>query len=119
MSKVTEFTIVRSKWLNGGQAEDSMLLDHYDRQCCLGFYGSACGLVKEELLEVAFPSEVNPSLPEEMSWLLKPFPPESVFISNCQDKLVDINDKKGLSQGEREEGIAHEFAKQGITVNFI
>lgn len=54
LKKPKEFTIDRSKWVQGGHKFKSILgasklLNNHGNMCCLGFYSKACGVPDKEL----------------------------------------------------------------------
>jgi hypothetical protein len=106
--KVTAFTIYRDHWLHGEGSQESFLLRSGDeKMCCIGFYGRACGVSRDELLGMKSPDDLC-HLPNEMKWLnrRRPF-----------NALVRINDSPA-DDSLREQKIAFIFATRGIRVIF-
>ena len=111
-----KFTIERSRWLRGRDAEGenkSSLLDENGHQCCLGFFASACGYkdaamiglpTLDHLLTVTSYHEKTFGIREERA-----------------GTLMGVNDahSQSCSEREREAEIARLFALDGITVEFI
>ena len=115
-TRVTEFTIDRKTWLRGMNTDESVLLDGDGRQCCLGFYSSACGVASSGIAGRSFPSSIRPRL-QEMSWLFEW--DHETTEGAIEDTLTTVNDRSTIEDSEREETITRYFADQGITVNFI
>lgn len=136
-----EFTVDRSKWDRGkifenvraedGVDESTYLLHPSDgAMCCLGFYLKSCGVADSYLRDHGGPKDAaRPMLskgrriPAQMKWLLEGeehYPAYSVVDdSELAQKLMNVNDKEGLSGREREKKIAAIFAKQGVKVKFV
>jgi hypothetical protein len=113
-TKVTEFTIDRSKWGRG--CGDGILLSPDDgKMCCLGFYALACGVSPSSINNQGFPSDVA-ALPGEMDWLFRAFSDESV--TPAEEQIASTNDKENLLAKDREKKIREHFATRGIKVKF-
>ena len=124
---VTAFVIERARWLRGEGSAASCLLRASDgRMCCLGFYGAACGLSRDELLGVrdfcgpgAAPVRQRP----HMAWLLgvSVYPGRYTVAQErvAQERLVNVNDDPSLPEATREAQITALFAEQGIAVTFV
>ena len=65
LKKPKEFTIDRSKWVQGGYENNgellgfSELLNDEGNMCCLGFYSKACGVHEDGLLGQYTPAELQ------------------------------------------------------------
>lgn len=122
--KVIEFTINRRWWMHKSVEEGgSLLLDsESNRKCCLGFYGLACGVDREQIKDIGdYCGTDDPnSLPEQLNWLWKKLDHPWVKYGETKlaEKLVKANDAKNLKLAEKESKIKKLFAKKGIKVNF-
>ena len=121
MTDVKEFTIDRLKWGRGG--DDSRLVNsRTGRRCCLGFYGEACGVDPAKLLDVMYPLPACPGFakgdPAWPAWLFEQHGPE-LSRGEHRHALAMVNDSNVLDETERENRIAEEFAKHGVTVRFV
>lgn len=141
--QVTEFTIDRNTWYRGRGGEASRLLCDGGERCCLGFYGQACGLSDEDLLDRSDFTEVfadleyhgfygpisdgkpgiHTDVPSALHWLTAEMVDESDSMrfvnTHLQNQLIRINDPVIMPAQERECLIIEKFAAQGITVKFI
>lgn len=109
MNEVKKLVIDRSRWLRGERHQPSKLLRAKDgKMCCLGFFGVACGVPQELLLEYAGPYS---SSKDGGIW------PEWCSSGRC-GRLYGPNDRKDLSDAARESEIARIFAEHGVEVVF-
>lgn len=129
-----KFTINRTAWLRGEGSDKSFLIRMCDgKQCCLGFLGLACGYDIRDLLQSTTPvradvvrrnfyrSNENPLPCEATLW------PKKIIINDeigytrtdITDHLMAINDKRNISDSEREEKLTELFESIGIEVEFI
>jgi hypothetical protein len=64
-----KLVIERKRWLRG--ADNSALLRDDGLMCCLGFYGEACGIGSDDMLDTADPEECGTAvLSMWPAWLL-------------------------------------------------
>lgn len=110
-----KLVIIRSKWLRGERP--SYLLRQRDRKmCCLGFLGLACGLTKENILNVKIP--VRPILGKSI-W------PKGIFdgiydtLSSIAKGLVLVNDDITINDSTREKKIKELFSKIDVEAEFV
>lgn len=102
------FTVVRSRWARGGKLGDRELLNSDGNMCCLGFYGLACGIDREDLSGRCYPAYV----PNEERY--------GPLASNCET-IANTNDatEAYLADSDREARLTELFAENGIEVTFI
>lgn len=112
MSNVKEFTIDRSKWYRGNTGTNSALRREDGRQCCLGFFGVACGVPGEHLLGIGYPTSFYNGAGggEWPSWLL---------TTEGAHKFVTINDNASIDGPSREQRLTELFAAHGVSVHFV
>lgn len=109
-TEITKLVIDRSRWLRGEGGGESALLRQADKKmCCLGFFGLACGVPSESMLDKGEPAAVE--MDAKSLW-----PP---WLEGSVHRLIETNDAENLTDGEREMGIAAEFAAHGVEVEFI
>lgn len=124
-----KLTIDRSRWLRG-DPQTSALLDAAGRQCCLGFFMSACGVDDADIEDWGLPCETPVAeerrLPEQAKWLVneyteddEPQPLLHVVDSTTVSKLIEANDASLRSEADREAQIADLFAVHGVNVEFV
>lgn len=122
-------TIDRGQWLTGGAhkvLEDSRLFHAKSGlKCCLGVFGSACGLSDSSLKPYSvFSLGLRRDVNGAADWLATTLDEKDKnrFKANdVQDALVETNDRlAGIHQTRREAAIAYLFKKYGgIEVNFV
>lgn len=121
-----KFVIDRNQWLRGNGVESSLRRIDDGKMCCLGFYGLACGIPVDEIVDHGDPSDTEgDTLTKWPEWLLQELPPdEGQWYSTwenttaCGD-LIEANDSKEIEDPERERKIAAIFAEHGIAVEFV
>jgi hypothetical protein len=113
-----KLVIDRTKWLRG---TDSCLRDGDGKMCCLGFFGLACGIAPDALLDNANPQDIDDGAaklwPEWLAYY-------SEEVGRWVDRmpagtLVDINDGRGVDDAWREAAIAETFAQHAVEVEFV
>jgi hypothetical protein len=119
-----KLVIERKRWLRG--ADNSALLRDDGLMCCLGFYGEACGIGSDDMLDTADPEECGTAvLSMWPAWLLgfknDSDDPDDGFLRNTGDcgRLIEANDDNRLTDAVREQRIAAIFAKHGVEVEFV
>ena len=115
-----EFTIDRYKWMtdytNERLGDDSELLHATGRMCCLGFYALACGLNKDDILEVADPESL---LGHRLPHMLKEDGfADNAYNSSLAQKLISANDSGGDDHDAREAAVKEQFGTVGVEVKF-
>lgn len=127
---ITHFTIDRTKWHRDAHEHSidtmhSALYTDDGSQCCIGHYGSACGIEDKILALRGSPLSLsnminvnffNESPFGEFFYLMNQMSENGRYV---QSILIEINDNPNISDLEREEQIIKEFAKIGIIVDFI
>ncbi len=104
-----KLVIDRSKWLRGDR--DSYLLRPSDQKmCCVGMYLAQCGVPLDDLRWKVTAEDVLP-LPVTTQWLV-------ATDNDLAVVLYGVNDDRTLTEEDREVGIASEFAKVGVQVEF-
>jgi len=118
-----KLVIDRQKWLRGEGTEKSYLLRSEDgKMCCIGFYSLACGMNKNDIIEITAIDEAREKgriVPEQMEWLAKRTSPTSVISTTDANYLMAINDDPDYTDSYREQRITKEFATHGVEVEFI
>ena len=119
-----KLTIDRQKWLRGEGSEDSFLLRHDGKMCCLGFYSLACGLKPENIEGMSTVDEAIDKnglcQPNEVAWLIDRNNSKRVFNSSAiANTLMCVNDDVEVRDARREDSIAEIFAEYGVEVEFI
>ena len=112
---MSTFTIDRNTWYRGQGDRESRLRRDDGQQCCVGFFANqVCGVDPDRLVGV-------PSLGTLVE---NPFNGnddaleyENTFADRFET-LYQLNDNAGISNSEREYGIALEFNEMGVTVTF-
>lgn len=109
------FTVIRSKWYRGKGADDSMLLRNDGTSCCLGFYGTACGIEEDDMINIGYPA--NADIESWPKWIQ----PASMAKNHSKDceLAMEINDDASITDAEREAKLTELFAKHGDVVTFI
>lgn len=124
--------ISRAKWLRGEGSDDSCLVRASDnKMCCLGFFGLACSIEADKMLEVKTPEEVPTTANETVRdvWTRKANESKGLFCSRgggweltlsstCSD-LMEANDDKKVEEEAREDTISKLFQKIGVEVIFV
>lgn len=112
-----KLTIDRTKWLRGEGGEESFLLRGSDKKmCCLGFYGLACGISENMLLNNRNPyalKKAGVEFPQHSEWLFQNLPSGGYVSTDC-GRLMEINDSLA-----NEWEISEIFARNGVEVEFI
>lgn len=115
LKPVKEFTIDVNKWCRGGVNGPPALLNTEDKQCCLGFHCEAMGATRDDLVNVAFPCNLDIRVPS-LSRLDKGL---GVFYSTkLSCNLADTNDDTKISLFERIKKIRALYKAKGIRVRF-
>ena len=88
--------------------------------CCLGYYGLACGLSPEQLMNKENPIECSSWNSSLSSWLFGSISLNGRFASSedCLN-LMGYNDDEDIDDETREAKITAIFAKHGIQVEFV
>jgi hypothetical protein len=118
-----KLTINRKDWLRGEGGEKSRLYREDDgRLCCLGFYGLACGLNKNDMVDKPTPAQVPPDKRPAFGPLFKKtyLKRHAVYSLNrvCL-RLIRINDRNTTSDAFKEKAIKNNFSKIGVKVTFV
>ena len=110
-------TIDRSKWLRGEENKSYLLRATDGKMCCLGFLGLACGLTEDEIRDCIAPAKTRKyyKFPAE---LLRQTEDGLWVDSIFSDLLMDINDREGYSEEEREAELTQLFKLIGIELEF-
>lgn len=126
ITKVKEFTVVRSKWYRG-RRRGSRLLNETGQRCCVGFLAKAMGISDADCLDVALLGsylhgeelkdcpvlmEVADDIDKSGIYSINDCPIGTTFIGLSGPRMV-------LSAGDREEKLTVAFASIGIKVNFV
>jgi hypothetical protein len=110
--------IDRTKWYRGKGDTHSRLLRADDgMMCCLGFYSLACGLSREDIEDISFPTSVDWSLPGEMDWLCGE--PGDDCDYTVEVRVGNVNDSTAITDVEREQRLTALFAEHGVNVTFV
>jgi hypothetical protein len=119
-----KLVIDRKRWLRGVDVPQSTLRNSEGHMCCLGFFGLACGIAAEDLLDNACPSD----LPDKgwPPWLLTSsthdeedgYEVTRIKDSAAGSDLMEVNDGHYDEEPKREALIAELFAKHGVEVEF-
>ncbi|MDE1971401.1 MAG: hypothetical protein KGI50_07550 [Patescibacteria group bacterium] len=113
-----QLTIKRSKWLRG-EPGSSMLHRAKDRKLCsIGMYLESVGVSKSILTNAHLATEIS-DLPKEARWLIKRHSSGSILSSMAANDLIRANDRRDLTDQEREICISESFASQGIKITFV
>lgn len=103
-------------WYRGKGSDDSALLRPEDGlSCCLGFYGTACGIEEMTMLNASYPDEADISKWPE--WI-QPSTMAKCHSDDCE-LAMEINDDPKITDIEREAKLTELFAKHGDVVTFI
>ena len=113
-----KLVIERSRWWRGQSSDWSFLLNNDKKMCCLGFLSLACGLGLEDIREVRTVAKVETALPESLHFLLH-VNETDVDSSDMAVRLMDANDRQGLTEERREALLTELFATQDIQVEFV
>lgn len=126
MGDVKKFVIERDRWLRGDEENSRLLRPSDGKMCCLGFYGLACGLSEERILDVGEPCELSRAFPD---WLVENvpndwnarYPDEPELLTHntgAASSLMSDNDSTEIDDSERERRITETFAFHGVEVEF-
>ena len=86
-------------------------------KCCLGIYGTVCGIPNKAMCNVESPDQVeNLYIKRFGQWMFDDYRRDEV--SSVCGQLMNNNDDKSLKPKEREKRITAGFAKAGIKVRF-
>jgi hypothetical protein len=118
-----KLVIDRKRWMRG-EGSGYLFDSETKKMCCLGFDLRAGGMRADAIRDYGCPSSVasKPSFPESSLWLVEQKTTDNgTYTVESRDglQLMELNDKKELSESERESGIAAIFAKHGVEVEFI
>lgn len=106
--KVKTFTVDAKNWIRGekfnNDLDGSCLLNSHGKMCCLGFFGEACGVDRENLKLYV--------LPQRRAKEHKAFP------SWIYERFAAVNDNGNISDEERVKQLRELFKKKGVTVRF-
>jgi hypothetical protein len=88
--------------------------------CCLGYYGLACGLSPEQLMNNEGPTECSSWNSSLSSWLFDSISLDARYKSSedCSN-LMGYNDDEDIDDETREAKIIAIFAKHDIQVEFV
>lgn len=123
-----ELVIKRRYWLRG--SGEYSALKSGNEYCCLGFFAKACGFKNKDIDRTCTPDEIYGNVETDES-TFKDFynnlDPNFKFLINPKTqsdtkiclKLMEVNDKKYLSDEEREKKLTALFAKKGVEVKFV
>ena len=101
-------TVTRSTWYRGKDAMMSRLLRFDGQMCCLGFACLQAGILPAEMLNVSYPSAIQPSsvpFPESLHGLVRTVgtgPEQHTHSSNICRAISEINDRVAIGTIERE-----------------
>ena len=120
MKPLEKLYIDRAVWcrgdVNNGRSKSSAMVTDKGSMCCLGFIGKACGIKKEDMLNVSVPyllegkaSKIWPA-PNYYRGPLSDYKPI--------DDLVAVNDSLDISESTREKRITSLMKKAGVKVTF-
>lgn len=85
--------------------------------CCLGFFGLACGVQNENLLNRAYPQLTEKYA--DKAWPLWLFDKIATPYLEVNRKLANINDDALIDDSAREKAVAQIFADHGVEVEFV
>lgn len=115
---VKTFTVKRSEWLRGFNI-NSCLLNEDGKMCCLGFYARACGLRKQDILDMSDPEQCTSVKNKKWNTFLIDDDDGSDDNSQYCWELMEANDDKNLSDKKREKKLTSTFKKAGVKVEFV
>lgn len=126
--------IDREIWLRGESHDSALLRPRDGKRCCLGFYCQMLGATDEEMLDVASPKGLHPSVQKRLglysSWFYdnenNPFSPVSRDLWDA----ISFNDRKvglllmtgweeRMTEELREKLLTDIFARHNVSVVFI
>lgn len=105
--------IDRNTWARGHWEGGYLWDPDTGKSCCLGFFGRACGYTNKEME----PHETLSYLRDDRG-SPQSAGPELQSVADQEGLLISYNDSRELSEEEREQMIAEEFAKHGVEVTF-
>lgn len=111
-----KFTIDRTKWYRGKTATASALLRPQDgMMCCLGQMALQCGYTPEQIESITEPNAF-PTVEKDLfpSYILN----DGHQTQTCV-RMMDINDRRDISDSEREERLKNEVAQFGDELEFV
>jgi hypothetical protein len=105
-----KFTVDRKTWLRGGGPQDSYLLTPDGMRCCIGFVAQQCGVADEDILNIVTISHIakkdnRSKFPEWMD--------DRVSLAYV------INDRREISEDDREAQLKDLFLKNGDEIEFV
>jgi hypothetical protein len=111
--------IDRERWLRGEGADESYLLRSRDsKMCCLGFFGLACNLTENQIINECMPNAFSLSqVSWNQDWLFDQNNRRA--LSQETKSLLIINDTVNLNSDERERRIKEIFARHNVEVEFV
>lgn len=122
--KLKSFTVKRDKWTGLDQYDldynSSSLLNDDRRQCCLGFYASACGIPDSDIIDLGTPAD----LANHRAIHLCGFVEECQTIgpnymnSDIAVSMIRINDSYSMGQKRKEEKLIELFKSIDIELKF-
>lgn len=111
--------IERSKWLRGGNGEDSLLRSpESGKMCCLGFLALQCGYSTKDINGIATPESIGkkskfiPGLVEYNHY-------NTLGNTNLCNKLMYINDAYRITESQREKRLTTWFKYLEVDVSFV
>lgn len=116
-----ELIIDRKTWYRGMGASGSALLRDDGTRCCVGFFGAACGVPDEQLLDVQIAAKVKCGADRFPRWALEKSHDSMAETNHLTDiaQLYEINDDTYLSGAKREWIIIKIFARHDVQVRFV
>jgi hypothetical protein len=124
-----KFIVDRRMWYRGQGEEQSRLLTQDGQRCCIGFVASQCGVPDEQLLDT---SAIHQSIgikdfdPKRISFKYREALPvwmsnsdTADFASSLLHEAYFVNDKRTISDEDREQRLQAIFAKNGDQIEFI
>ena len=111
MNEPRKLVIEESKWYRGKSSRHSRLRRKQDGlMCCLGFDALACGLEKDQITSVNFPSKLR-VLPEAMRWLTSHDSDDPDYP--LERRIGAINDDAEMTDQTRKEQLTRLFLEGG------
>ena len=137
LRKPKEFTINRSKWVQGGGRDNisilgfSELLNKKGNMCCLGFYSEACGVPRKELKGRHSPANVttrnnNIQIPYMAKKGIKLHKSKMFCFNDTSfaEELMRLNDNstatvENIRKRDKEKVLKEKFSLIGVKVKFV
>lgn len=119
LHEITELTIYEDDWLRGKGSGNSALFTGAGTQCCLGQYLEACGVPRQEMLNIGTVAGFfdKTQLPKFLAWLTER---STTYHFNSAEgvNLMTANDDIELTEEERKPVVAAAFGAHGVHVTF-